>query len=174
MAWAARRRLAGALEGLRYARGRRERLEAGMIAMPGELGIGWQRACEIPGLSPASLAAIIAEADDPRRYASSSSLVKHAGMSPARNESAAFRGKAVISRRGRPGLRPAAWRATWAVLRHCDVLAAKHAALTSREASRLADVPSRAYRARNPAKNSAVSRTATPITNPITTAGRCP
>jgi transposase len=139
MVRAARRRLAGALEDLRYARGRRERLEAEMTAMLGELGIDWRRVCEIPGLSPASLAAIVAEAGDLRRYASSSSLVKHAGMSPARNESAGFHGKAKMSRRGRPALRLAAWRATWAVLRHCDVLAAKHAALTSRGHGRLAD-----------------------------------
>ena len=44
-----------------------------------------------------------------------------------------------MSRRGRPALRLAAWRATRAVLRHCDVLAAKHAALTSRDHDRLAD-----------------------------------
>ena len=48
-----------------------------------------------------------------------------------------------MSRRGRPALRPAAWRATWAVLRHCDVLAAKHAALTSRDQDRLADAQAR-------------------------------
>jgi transposase len=143
MARAARRRLAGALEDLRYASGRRQRLEADMIEMLGELGIGWQRVCEIPGLSPASLAAIVAEAGDLRRYASSSSLVKHAGMSPARNESGGFQGKAAISRRGRPALRLAAWRATWAVLRHCDVLAARHAALTSREGNRLHDAQAR-------------------------------
>jgi transposase len=144
MVRAARRRLAGALEDLKYARGRRERLETEMIAMPGELGIDWQRVCEIPGLSPASLAAIVAEVGDLHRYESSSSLVKHAGMSPARNESAAFRGKTAISRRGRPGLRLTAWRATWAVLRHCDVLAAKHAALMSREDNRLNDARARA------------------------------
>jgi transposase len=144
MVRAVRRRLAGALEDLKYARGRRRRLEEEMIAMLGELGIDWQRVCQIPGLSPASLAAIVAEAGDLRRYASSSSLVKHAGMSPARNESAAFRGKTAISRRGRPNLRLTAWRATWAVLRHCDVLAAKHAALTSREDNRLHDAQARA------------------------------
>jgi transposase len=144
MARAARRRLAGALEDLKHASGRRERLEADMIAMPGELGIDVARVCEVPGLSPASLAAIIAEAGDLRRYASSSSLVKHAGMSPARNESGSFQGKTAISRRGRPALRLAAWRATWAVLRHCDVLAAKHAALTSREGNRLHDAQARA------------------------------
>lgn len=144
MVRAARRRLASALEDLQYALGRRRRLEAEMIAMLGELGTSWQRVCAIPGLSPASLAAIVAEAGDPRRYASSSSLVKHAGMSPARNESAAFRGKTAISRRGRPNLRLAAWRATWAVLRHCGVLAAKHAALTGRAGGKLHDAQARA------------------------------
>jgi transposase len=139
MARAARRRLAGALEDLRYARGRRERLEADMIAMLGELGIDQERICQIPGLTPAGLAAILAEAGDPRRFQSSSSLVKHAGMAPARNESGQFAGKTRMSHRGRPGLRLAAWRATWAVLRHCDVLAARHAALTSRDQNRLAD-----------------------------------
>ena len=48
-----------------------------------------------------------------------------------------------MSRRGRPALRLAAWRATWAVLRHCDVLAAKHAALTGRDQDRLADAQAR-------------------------------
>ena len=91
------------------------------------------RICGIPGLSAVTLAAILAETGDLRRYESSSSVVKHAGMSPARNESGSFRGQARISRRGRPALRLAAWRATWAVLRHCDVLAAKHAALTGRD-----------------------------------------
>jgi transposase len=139
MARAVRRRLAGALEDLRYARARRARLEADMIAMPGEPGIDHERICQIPGLTPAGLAAILAESGDPRRFGSSSSLVKHAGMAPARNESGAFAGKARMSHRGRPGLRLAAWRAAWAVLRHCDVLAAKHAALTSRDRDRLAD-----------------------------------
>jgi transposase len=138
MARAVRRRLAGALEDLRYARARRERLEADMVVMLGELGIDYERICQIPGLTPAGLAAILAEAGDPRRYASSSSLVKHSGMAPARNESGAFAGKTKMSHRGRPGLRLAAWRATWAVLRHCDVLAAKHAALTTRDHGRLA------------------------------------
>jgi transposase len=141
---AARRRIAGALEDLKYARSRRERAEAEMIAMLGELGIDCGRVCQIPGLSPAALAAIMAEAGDLHRYASSSSLVKHAGMSPARNESAGFQGKTAISRRGRPALRLAAWRAAWAVLRHCDVLAARFAALTSRDQHRLEDAQARA------------------------------
>jgi transposase len=140
---AVRRRIAGALEDLRHARARRARLEGEMTAMLGELGIDCERVCRIPGLTPAGLAAILAEAGDLHRYESSSSLVKHAGMSPARNESGAFAGLAKISRRGRPALRLAAWRATWAVLRHCDVLAAKHTALTSRDEGRLADAQAR-------------------------------
>ncbi len=130
---AALRRARGALANLKYARARREQAEADMIALLGELGIDADRICQIPGLSAATLAAIVAETGDLRRYESSASVARHAGMSPARNQSGSFRGQAKISRRGRPGLRLAAWRATWAVLRHCDVLAAKHAALTGRD-----------------------------------------
>ena len=129
---AALRRARGALADLKYARSRRAQAETDMIALLGELGVDADRICEIPGLSPATLAAILAETGDLNKYESSSSVVKHAGMSPARNESGSFRGQAKISRRGRPVLRLAAWRATWPVLRHCGVLAAKHAALTGR------------------------------------------
>jgi transposase len=130
---AALRRVRAALADLKYARARRAEAEAGMIALLGELGVDADRICEIPGLSAATLAAILAETGDLHQYESSSSVVKHAGMSPARNESGGFRGQAKISRRGRPALRLAVWRATWPVLRHCGVLAAKHAALTGRD-----------------------------------------
>ena len=114
-----------------------------MITVPGELGIDYERVCQIPGLTPAGLAAILAGTGDLHQYQSSSSVVKHAGMSPARNQSADFHGKTRMSRRGRPALRLAAWRAAWAVLRHCDVLAAKHAALTSRGQDRLTGIQAR-------------------------------
>jgi transposase len=130
---AALRRARHGLEDLKAARARRAQVEAEMTGLLDELGIDTARICEIPGLTPAGLAAILAETGDLRRYESSSSAVKHSGMSPARNESAAFHGKTRMSRRGRPALRLAVWRATWAVLRHCDVLAAKHTALTSRD-----------------------------------------
>jgi transposase len=141
---AALRRACHALGDLKHARAQQARAEASMAALLEELGIDTARICQIPGLSAAGLAAILAETGDLRQYASSSSVVKHAGMSPARNESAAFHGKTKISRRGRPALRLAAWRAAWAVLRHCDVLAARHAALTSRDSGRLADAQARA------------------------------
>jgi transposase len=130
---AALRRARHGLEDLRYARARCSQLEAEMTGLLDELGVDHARVCQIPGLTPVILAAILAETGDLTQYESSSSVVKHAGMSPARNESASFRGKTRISRRGRPALRLAAWRAAWAVLRHCDVLAARHAALTSRD-----------------------------------------
>ena len=122
----------GALADLKYARSGREQAEADMIALLSGLGVDAGRICEIPGLSPVTLAAILAETGDLHTYESSAPVVKHAGMSAARNESGSFRGQAKISRRGAL-LRLAAWRATWAVLRHCGVLAAKHAALTSRD-----------------------------------------
>jgi transposase len=62
-----------------------------------------------PGLTAVGAAAILAETGDPRRYENSSSLVKHAGLSPSDNTSGAFEGLSRISRRGRPGLRLAAW-----------------------------------------------------------------
>ena len=73
----------------------------------------------------------MAEAGDPRRYDSSSSLVKHAGLSPSDNASGAFAGQAHISRRGRPGLRLTVWRAVWPMLQFNPVMAAKYQAMTS-------------------------------------------
>ena len=99
---AALRRARGALADLKYARSRREQAEADMIALLSGLGVDAGRICEIPGLSPVTLAAILAETGDLHTYESSSSVVKHAGMSAARNESGSFRGQAKISRRGRP------------------------------------------------------------------------
>ena len=88
---------------------------------------GWRA---FPGLTAVGAAAILAEAGDPRRYDSSSSLVKHAGMSPSDNASGAFDGEAHISRRGRPGLRLTVWRAVWPMLRFNPVMAAKYQAMT--------------------------------------------
>ena len=100
-----------------------------MVTVLDELGLS--RLGDIPGLSAAGAAVILAETGDPRRYDSSSSLVKHAGLAPASNESGNFTGQAHISRRGRPGLRLAVWRAVWPMLRFNPVLAAKYQALTS-------------------------------------------
>jgi transposase len=69
-----------------------------MVAVLGELGLS--RLGDIPGLSAVGAAAILAETGDPRRYGSSSSLVKHSGLGPSENASGAFAGQAHISRRG--------------------------------------------------------------------------
>src|SRR5216683_728357 len=110
-------------------RGLLRAVEADMVAVLAELGLS--RLADIPALSAVGAAAILAETGDPRRYDSSSSLVKHAGMSPSDNASGAFYGEAHISRRGRPGLRLAVWRAVWPMLRYNPVMAAKYAAMTS-------------------------------------------
>jgi transposase len=82
------------------------------------------------------------------RYDSSSSLVKHAGLSPSDNASGAFAGQAHISRRGRPGLRLAVWRAVWPMLQFNPVMAAKYQAMTSAADDEAGAAAARARRAR--------------------------
>ena len=122
------RRCADELDDLQRTRAQLRTVEADMAAVLGELGLS--RLADIPALTAVGAAAILAETGDPRRYDSSSSLVKHAGLSPSDNASGAFYGQAHISRRGRPGLRLTAWRAVWPMLRFNPVLAAKYAAMT--------------------------------------------
>ena len=111
-----------------------------MVAVLAELGLS--RLGGIPGLTAVGAAAILAETGDPRRYDSSSSLVKHAGLSPSDNASGAFYGQAHISRRGRPGLRLTVWRAIWPLLIHNPVMAAKYAAMiTAADAAAAQAVP---------------------------------
>ena len=91
----------------------------------------------VPGLSAVGAAVILAETGDLSRFASARSVVKHAGLSPAEHTSATLRGKSTVSRRGRPGLRLAAWRAVWGALPHNPVLAARFTHLTRRDHDRL-------------------------------------
>ncbi len=122
------RRVADELGDLARTRAQLRAVETDMVMVLGELGLS--RLGDIPGLSTAGAAAILAETGDPRRYDSSSSLVKHAGLSPSENASGAFQGQAHISRRGRPGLRLTAWRAVRPMLQHNPVMAAKYTAMT--------------------------------------------
>ena len=127
------RRCAGELGDLQRVRAQLRETEADMAAVLGEPGLA--RLGDIPGLTAVGAAAVLAETGDPRRYDSSSSLARHAGLSPAENASGAFEGQAHISRRGRPGLRLAVWRAVWPLLIHNPVMAAKYAAMTAAEAA---------------------------------------
>jgi transposase len=91
----------------------------------------------IPGVSAVGAAVILAETGDPSRFASARSVVKHAGLNPVENTSATFRGTTRVSHRGRPGLRVAAWRATWGALPHNQVLADRYTHLTTRARDQL-------------------------------------
>ena len=122
------RRVADELGDLQRTRAQLRATAADMVAVLDELGLS--RLADIPALTAVGAAAILAEAGDPHRYDSSSSLVKHAGMSPSDNASGTFLGHARISRRGRPGLRLAVWRAVWPMLRFNPVMAAKYQAMT--------------------------------------------
>jgi transposase len=135
----------GALERLhlllgdwRSLRGRLAVTEERMIVVLGELGLA-ELVASIDGVSALSGSVILAETGDPGRFASGRAVVKHAGLNPSEHTSATINGRTSISRRGRPGLRAAAWRAVWAALRHNTVLAAKYAHLTGRDHGRLAD-----------------------------------
>jgi transposase len=121
-------RVADELGDLQRTRAQLRATEADMVAVLDELGLS--RLADIPGLTAVGAAAILAETGDPHRYDNSSSLVKHAGMSPSDNASGAFSGQAHISRRGRPGLRLVVWRAVWPMLQFNPVMAAKYAAMT--------------------------------------------
>jgi transposase len=122
------RRVADELGDLERTRAQLRAVEADMVSVLEELGLS--RLGDIPGLTATGVAAILAETGDPRRYDSSSSLVKHAGLAPSDNASGALSGQAHISRRGRPALRLAVWRAVWPMLRFNPVMAAKYQALT--------------------------------------------
>jgi len=120
----------------------RAEVETRMVAVLDELELT-ALLTAIPGLSAVGAAAILAEAGDLSRLDGARALVKHAGLCPRANESGSYTGKTTISRRGRPRLRLAAWRAAWAVIRHNPVFAARYAHLTSRDHNRLTDPQAR-------------------------------
>lgn len=117
--------------------------EARMTGMLDAMGLT-ALVTSIPGLSAVGAAVILAETGDLSRFASARSVVKHAGLNPAENTSATFRGQTHLSRRGRPGLRLAAWRAVWGALPHNRVLHAKFTHLTRRDTDRLVAAQARA------------------------------
>ena len=136
------RRVHDELGDLQRCRAQQRAVEADMAAVLGELGLA--RLGGIPGLTVTGAAVILAEAGDPSRYETSSSLVKHAGLSPVDNASGAFEGASRISRRGRPALRTAAWRMTFPLLAHNPVMAAKYQALVAAAEDAAAESAARA------------------------------
>jgi transposase len=133
---AALQRARWVLDDLRAARAHLGEVQSAMLASVEALGLS-EVLASIPGLSPEGGAQILAEAGDLHRFDSARSLVKHAGLNPVQNASATFQGRTRTSKRGRPGLRLAAWRAAWGVIRHNPVLAARHAHLSTREGNQL-------------------------------------
>jgi len=91
----------------------------------------------ISGLSAVGAAAILAEAGDPRRFATARAMVKHAGLAPREKLSGAFTGRTKLTGQGRPGLRLAAWRAVWGAQRANPVYAARYRYLTTPEHNKL-------------------------------------
>jgi transposase len=131
------------LDDWRSATARLAQVEDRMLEVLDELGLR-ALVTSIPGVSAVGAAVILAETGDMARFASARSVVKHAGLNPAENTSATFRGQSRVSHRGRPALRCAAWRAVWGALPHNRVLAAKFTHLTTRDHHRLAPGQARA------------------------------
>jgi transposase len=140
----------GALERARWVLGdwrstttRLAEVETRMVEVLDELGLT-KYVTSIPGVSAVGGAAMLAETGDPTRFDSPRALVKHAGLCPRDNSSGTFNGRSQISRRGRPRLRLAAWRAVWGALPHNPVMAGRYRYLTTRQHNRLTDGQARA------------------------------
>jgi transposase len=123
-------------------RGELDRVEAAMLQCLDTLEL-LGLAGSVPGVSPVSVAAILAETGDPARFSHARAMVKHAGLAPVEHSSGNRAGSAGISRRGRPGLRLAAWRAVWGALRHNPVYQRRYAAMTGRAVDPLTDQQAR-------------------------------
>ena len=124
------------IEDLRAARAGLRTVEAAMREVLDALEVT-DLLATIPGLTLAGASAILAETGDPTRFAHARSMVFRAGLNPVENTSATFHGRTRTSKRGRPGLRLAAWRGAWGAIRHNPVLAARYTHLTTREHNRL-------------------------------------
>jgi transposase len=127
----------------RTARGELADVNARMLQALEAMGV-LEIAGSIPGVSALQVAAILAETGDPSRFPAARAMVKHADLASCENSSGNHAGQAGISRRGRPALRLAAWRAVWSALRHNRVYTARHTALTSRAEDQLTDQQARA------------------------------
>ncbi|MBB5154521.1 transposase [Saccharopolyspora phatthalungensis] len=133
---AACERAAYALDDWHHALGQLADVEARMIEVLDTLELS-TLVTTITGLSVVGAAAILAETGDPARFDCARTWVKHAGLCPRANESGNFHGITTVSRRGRPGLRTAAWRAIWGALTHNPVYTARYTHLTTRETNPL-------------------------------------
>jgi transposase len=118
-------------------------VETAMLAVLDELQLT-SLVSSIPGVSPIGAAAILSETGDPARFSHARAMVKHAGLNPRSYESGQYIGTTRLSRRGRPRLRLAAWRAIFAALRHNQVLQATYQRLTGRADNPLNDGQARA------------------------------
>jgi transposase len=105
-------RVALLLADWRDTRARLADTEQRMVTVLGELGLAGL-ATSITGLSAVGAASILAEAGDPRRFATGRALVKHSGLAPRQKSSGSYAGRTRTTGQGRPGLRLAAWRAVW-------------------------------------------------------------
>lgn len=95
----------------------------------------------MPGVGWTTAAGLLAEIGAIDKYRHGRQLVKLAGLNPSRHESGTMRGRTLLSRRGRAGLRTVVYLATLAALQHNPRLRAHYDRLRQRETRPLETMP---------------------------------
>jgi transposase len=95
----------------------------------------------MPGVGWTTVAGLLAEIGAIGKYRHGRQLVKLAGLNPSRHESGTLRGRTMLSRRGRAGLRTVVYLATLAALQHNPRLRAHDDRLRQRDTRPLETMP---------------------------------
>ena len=95
----------------------------------------------MPGVGWTTVAGLIAEIRAIDKYRHGRQLVKLAGLNPSHHESGTMRGRTMLSRRGRAGLRTVVYLATLAALQHNPRLRAHYDRLRQRDVRPLETMP---------------------------------
>ena len=95
----------------------------------------------MPGVGWTTVAGLIAEIGAIDKYRHGRQLVKLAGLNPSHHESGTMRGRTMLSRRGRAGLRTVVYLATLAALQHNPRLRAHYDRLRQRDVRPLETMP---------------------------------
>ena len=94
----------------------REQVDATLATLMGQIP---QHITSIPGIGPATGAAIVAEIGDVNRFDSAEKLVAYAGIDPSVYQTGQFQAsEAHMSKRGSPYLRHALWLAASVTVKH--------------------------------------------------------
>jgi transposase len=104
-----------------------QQMVARLASLPEAAALG-----TIPGLGPVTAAVFLGAIGDPQAYRSAREVLKVAGLSLVEHSSGIRQGRRRISKRGRPGLRAAAYMFAVRSIRQQGIFRARYERLTSR------------------------------------------